>query len=41
MAAPTQEPLRHQSANISAYRSKDDAEKAVAENDNTFNKYLK
>jgi len=36
MAAPTQEPLRHQSANIYANRSKDDAERAVSENDNAL-----
>ncbi len=37
---PTQEPLRHQSADISANRSKDDAERAVTENDNAFYEYL-
>ncbi len=34
---PTQEPLRHQSADISANRSKDDAERAVTD---AFYEYL-
>jgi hypothetical protein len=40
MAALIQEPLRHQSADISAHRSKDDAEIAVSENDKAFYRYL-